>query len=204
MLPRPQKDNNKGTALVASERSGHLFSRKVGNGARTHTRPRLLMWSASISGLSHDVISPLPERWPSLANRTISMYYPAWKWNLQFTSSFRVCSCRASLLKVSSTWGSTGRWETRPQPLKAQIWKLMDDSESLIGLVEAFSSMSHSLTIYSICFFLFLSQLLIADQHLIPQTFSICLRQPATAPCPCASPLPLMLDFSPSDLAGMV
>lgn len=133
MLPRPQKDNNKGTALVASERSGHLFSRKVGNGARTNTRSRLLMWSASISGLSHNVISPLPEWWPSLANRTISMYYPAWKWNLQFTSSFRVCSCRASLLKVSSTWGSTERWETRPQPLKAQIWKLMDDSEFPLG-----------------------------------------------------------------------
>ena len=89
----------------------------------------------------------------------------------------------------------TERWETRPQPLKAQIWKLMDDSESLIGLVEAFSSMSHSLTIYPICFFLFLSRLLIADQRLIPQTFSICLRHPATAPCPCASPLPLILRF---------
>lgn len=43
MLPRPQKDNNKGTFLVASVRAGHLVSRKVGNGARTSTCPRLLM-----------------------------------------------------------------------------------------------------------------------------------------------------------------
>lgn len=64
--------------------------------------------------------------------------------------------------------------------------------------------MSHSLTIYSILLLLFLSQLLIADNILYPKLSASVLGSLQQLPVHVLPPLPLMLDFSPSDLAGMV